>query len=148
MKKKSLKTIYSPCLNTRKKHNILEHLYGKSVTNLKAYGIDEFDFTPSLGGFDFSVGQFGYTVFEFEDKCFYVSVDGISAKLPKRHNVNELPIDDFVRRQYIGAVLTSITFDDEKYEIKFEGMDVLRGWYEPNDGHCDRSYFELEFPWV
>ena len=40
-----------------------------------------------------------------------------------------------------------IEFDGKTYWIQFEGFEILRGFYSPNDGHTDRSYFELEFPW-
>ena len=46
---------------TMSKISILKQFYGKTVTNIKAYGTDEFDFTPNLLGVDFSVRQFGYT---------------------------------------------------------------------------------------
>ena len=130
------------------KVSILKQFNGKTITNIKAYGIDEFDFTPSLGGVDFSVGQFGYAVWEFGDSCIYISIDGLSTIVPPQRNVNELPIEDRIQNCFIGAVLESIEFDGEIYWIQFAGFEVLEGYFSPNDGHTDRSYFELEFPWV
>lgn len=131
--------------NTRT--TVLTQFIGKAITNIKAYGMDEFDFTPALGGVDFSVGQFGYAVLEFGDSSIYVSVDGLSAVIPPRSNTKELPVKERVRNSFIGAVLESIEFDGKTYWIQFDGFEVLRGFYSPNDGHADRSYFELEFPW-
>ena len=127
---------------------ILKQFYGKTVTIIKAYGTDEFDFTRNLLGVDFSVGQFGYTALEFGDAKIYISVDGLSSVIPPRGNLNELVVEDCVRNCFIGAVLETIEFDGETYWIQFAGLEVLRGYYSPNDGHTDRSYFELEFPWV
>ena len=127
---------------------ILKNLYSKTVTGIKAYGTDEFDFTPNLLGVDFSVGQFGYVVFEFADDRFYISVDGISSIAPSKRNITALNIPERVQNTFLGAVLQSVSFDGEQYYIQFEGFELLRGYYEPNDGHTDRSYFELEFPWV
>ena len=69
---------------------VVKHLWGKAVTNIRAYGIDKFDFTPNMLGCDFSVGEFGYAVFEFDNDRFYVSVDGISTVVPPRKNIHEL----------------------------------------------------------
>jgi hypothetical protein len=127
---------------------ILKNLYGKTVTSIKAYGTDKFDFTPNLLGVDFSVGQYGYVAFEFGDDRFYVSVDGISSIVPPKRNITALKIPERVQNTFLGAVLQSVSFDREQYYIQFEGLELLRGYYEPNDGHTDRSYFELNFPWV
>jgi len=62
--------------------------------------------------------------------------------------VRELPVYESVLDTFVGAVLSSVAFDGEIYTIQFEGMDILQGWYEPNDGMTDRSHFELEFPWI
>lgn len=126
---------------------ILKQFYGKAITNIKAYGIDEFDFTPNLLGVDFSVGQFGYTALEFGNNCIYISVDGLSTTIPPRSSIIELTVEEQVRNCFIGAVLNSIEFDGKTYWIQFDGFEVLRGYYSPNDGHTDRSYFDLEFPW-
>ena len=130
------------------KIQILENLYGKTVTGIKAYGTDKFDFTPNLLGVDFSVGQYGYVAFEFGDDRFYVSVDGISSIVPPKRNITALKIPERVQNTFLGAVLQSVSFDGEQYYIQFEGLELLRGCYVPNDGHADRSYFELNFPWV
>ena len=127
--------------------SVLTDFVGKAITNIKAYGMDEFDFTPNLLGADFSVGQFGYAVFEFGDSVIYISVDGLSTVIPPRNHIKELPIIERVRNYFIGAVLTSIEFDGQTYWIQFDGFEILRGYYSPNDGHTDRSYFELEFHW-
>lgn len=127
---------------------ICKSLYGKTVTNIKAYGTDEFDFTPNLLGYDFSIGQFGYVVFEFGDEYLYISIDGISSIIPIKMNIAELDIPDRIKDEFLGAVLQSISFDGEQYYIQFKGLALLRGYYEPNEGYTDRSYFELEFPWV
>ena len=129
------------------KASVLTQFTGKAVTNIKAYGIDEFDFTPALGGVDFSVGQFGYAALEFGDSSIYISVDGLSTVVPPRSNIKELPVKERVRNCFIGAVLKFIEFDGKTYWIQFDGFETLRGFYSPNDGHTDRSYFELEFPW-
>ena len=130
------------------KIQILKNLYAKTVTGIKAYGTDKFDFTPNLLGVDFSVGQYGYVAFEFGDDRFYVSVDGISSVVPPKRNITALKIPERVQNTFLGAVLQSVSFDGEQYYIQFEGLELLRGYYEPNDGHTDRSYFELNFPWV
>ena len=130
------------------KIQILKNLYGKTVTGIKAYGTDKFDFTPNLLGVDFSVGQHGYVAFEFGDDRFYVSVDGISSIVPPKRNITALKIPERVQNTFLGAVLQSVSFDGEQYYIQFEGLELLRGYYGPNDGHTDRSYFELNFPWV
>ena len=127
--------------------SILTQFTDKAITNIKAYGIDEFDFTPALGGVDFSVGQFGYAALEFGDSSIYISVDGLSTVVPPRSNVKELPVKERVQNCFIGAVLKSIEFDGQTYWIQFDGFEILRGFYSPNDGHTDRSYFELVFPW-
>ena len=127
---------------------ILKNLYSKTVTGIKTYGTDAFDFTSNLLGMDFSVGQFGYVVFEFGDDCFYISVDGISSIAPPKTNITAFNIPERVQNTFLGAVLQSVSFDGEQYYIQFDGVDLLRGYYEPNDGHSDRSYFNLEFPWV
>ena len=127
--------------------SVLTDFVGKAITNVKAYGIDEFDFTPNLLGEDFSVGQFGYAALEFGDSSIYISVDGLSTVVPPRCNVKELTVPERVRNCFIGALLKSIEFDGQTYWIQFDGFEILRGFYSPNDGHTDRSYFELEFPW-
>ena len=126
---------------------VLTQFIGKAITNIQAYGIDGFDFTPNHCGLDFSVGQFGYAVLEFGDSSIYMSVDGLSTVIPPRSNIKELLVKERVRNCFMGAVLKSIEFDGKTYWIQFDGFDVLRGSYSPNDGHTDRSYFELEFPW-
>ncbi len=126
---------------------MLENLYGKAITEIKAYGVDEFDFIRNILGVDFSVGQFGYVVFEFGDSCFYISVDGISSVIPPKNNVIELSIHKPIKDTFVGVVLQSISFDGNQYYIQFDGLELLRGYYIPNDGMTDRSYFELEFPW-
>jgi hypothetical protein len=126
---------------------ILKQFYGKTITRIRAYGVDEFDFAPNLLGYDFSIGQYGYTVLDFGDSSIYISVDGLSTVVPPRSNVKELPIKERVQNCFIGAVLKSIEFDGQTYWIQFDGFEILRGFYSPNDGHTDRSYFELEFPW-
>lgn len=127
---------------------LFQHLYGKAVTGMKAYGTDEFDLTPNLLSADFSVGQFGYVVYEFDDECLCISVDGISSIAPRKRDITVLNIPERVKNTFLGAVLQSVSFDGEQYYVKFEGHELLRGHYEPNDGHADRSYFVLEFPWV
>lgn len=127
---------------------IHKRLYGKAVTGLKAYGTDEFDFTPNLLGAGFSVGQFGCVVFEFGNDCFYISIDGISSIVPPKKNITVLNIPERIQNLFLGAVLQSISFDGKQYYIQFDGFELLRGYYEPNEGYTDRSYFELEFPWV
>lgn len=127
---------------------VLEQFYGKMLTEIKAYGTDRFDFTPNLLGVDFSVGQFGYAVFLFGKSNIYISVDGLSTIVPPKNNVKELPIKQSIRDHFVGAVLEMIEYDGETYWIQFAGFEVLRGCFVPNDGHTDRSYFELEFPWV
>ena len=126
---------------------ILKQFYGKTITRIRAYGVDKFDFTPNLLGYDFSIGQYGYTVLDFGDSSIYISVDGLSTVVPPRSNVKELPVKECVQKCFIGAVLKSIEFDEKTYWIQFDGFEILRGFYSPNDGHTDRSYFELEFPW-
>ena len=79
------------------KISILKQFYAKTVTIIKAYGTDEFDFTRNLLGVDFSVGQFGYTALEFGDDKIYISVDGLSSVIPPRGNLNELVVEDGVR---------------------------------------------------
>lgn len=53
-----------------------------------------------------------------------------------------------ILQTFVGRILQSAKFDGEKYCVHFEGLDFLYGYYVPNDGLTDRSYFELEFPWV
>ena len=113
-----------------------------------AYGSDEFDFTPNLMGVDFSVGQFGYVVFELGDACFYVSVDGISSIIPPQKNIVAQNIPNRIKDTFLGALLQSISFDGKQYYIQFKGLDLLRGYYDPNEGYTDRDYFVLEFPWI
>jgi hypothetical protein len=129
-------------------NSILKQYYGKAITNITAYGIDEFDFTPNRLGVDFSVGQYGYAVFEFGEQSLYVSVDGLSSTAPQKCNAHLLPVPEEIRQTFIGAVLQSITFADEVYNLQFEGMDILKGHIEPSNGYCDRDYFTLEFPWI
>ena len=128
--------------------SILNQYYGNTVTDLKAYGIDEFDFTPNRLGVDFSVGQYGYAVLEFGERNLYVSVDGLSSTAPQKCNAHLLPVPEEIRQTFIGAVLQSITLADEVYNLQFEGMDVLKGHIEPSNGYCDRDYFTFEFPWI
>lgn len=126
---------------------ILKQFAGKAVTGIKAYGVDEFDFTPNLWGTDFSVGQFGYTVFEFGESRIYISVDGLTTIVPPRKNTKELQVPERIRNCFVGKVLQSIEFDGFHYWIQFEGLGCLEGYSSPNDGYADRAYFELEFPW-
>jgi len=128
-------------------NSLLKQFYGKTITEIKAYGIDEFDFTPNLCGTDFSVGEFGYAVFEFGKSSIYISTGGLSTVAPSREGIRELPVAERARNCFIGAVLKSVEFDGNSYRIQFDGFEALRGYYSPNDGHTDRSYFELEFPW-
>ena len=127
--------------------SLFEHLKGKAVTCVRAFGVDEFDFTHNIVGCDFSVGEFGYAVFEFEEHCLFISVDGLTIEKPRKENVHELPVHSTIIETFVGAVLESIDYDNEKYNIKFVGYDTLSGYFEPNDGMTDRAYFELEFPW-
>ncbi len=126
---------------------MLETLYGKVVTAIKAYGIDEFDFSRNILGVDFSVREFGYAVFEFGSDCFYISTDGVSSIVPPRKNIYEIPVHESILQTFVGRIFQSAKFDGEKYIIQFEELDPLYGYYVPNDGLTDRSYFELEFPW-
>lgn len=130
------------------KSSVLKQFYEKTVTDITAYGVDEFDFTPNLLGIDFSVGQFGYTVFTFGESNLYISTDGLSDDVPLRNSIYELPVDERVRDYFVGAVLESVEYDGEHYWIQFKGFDLLRGRYVLKDGHTDRTYFELEFPWI
>lgn len=130
------------------KSEILRQFVGKTVTDVKAYGLDGFDFTVDLLGEDFSVGQFGYAVFQFGESGIYISVDGLSTTVPPGKLVKELQVEQRVRDRFTGAVLRSVEFDGTNYWIRFEGLDVLRGHFSANDGHTDRAYFELEFPWA
>ena len=125
---------------------IFENLYGKALTNIKAYGTDEFDFTPNTLGRDFDVGEFGYVVWEFGENCLYISVGGLSAEIPPCQKVNELQVTDRICNHFIGAVLESIEFDGETYCIQFQGFDMLYGYFDPNEGYTDRDYFSLFFP--
>lgn len=127
---------------------ILKQFFGKTLTEIKAYGTDRFDFTPNLLGVDFSVGQFGYAVFSFGKSNIYISADGLSTIVPPKNNAKALPIEQRIRDHFVGAVLEMIEYDGETYWIQFAGFEVLRGRFVPNDGYTDRSYFELEFPWV
>lgn len=127
---------------------VLTQFYGKTITKMQAYGIDEFDFTPNILGVDFSVGQYGYVVLEFEDSNLYISIDGLSTVVPARKNIKEIPFKDAVRNCFVGAVLESIEYDGESYQIQFRDFDVLCGRYVPNEGYADRSYFELAFPFI
>lgn len=127
---------------------ILTQFVGKTTTDIKAYGVDKFDFTPNILGSDFSVGQFGYTVLAFGDLNLCISIDGLSTVIPPRKNIKELEISERIRNCFVGAMLESIEYNGEEYRIRFQGFETLRGYYSPNDGHSDRSYFELEFPWI
>ena len=126
----------------------MDHLYGKSVTNIRAFGVDDFDFTRNILGVDFSIGQFGYAVFEFDNEALYFSIGGLSTTAPPLTNLHELHVDDCIRTTFVGAILSSITSRNNVYSIQFDGLDVFRGWFVPNDGMVDRDYFEWEFPWV
>ena len=126
---------------------MLENCIGKAVTAIKAYGVDRFDFTPNLLGDDFSVGEFGYTVFEFADSCFYISTDGISSMQPTRHDVKELEIPPNILATFAGAVLQSAYCTDDAYFLQFDGLDVLEGSFSLECGYTDRNYFDLSFPW-
>lgn len=127
---------------------VLTQFIGKAIADIKAYGIDEFDFTPNILGFDFSVGQFGYAVLEFGKSNIYISVDGLSTAVPPRSDIIELQVSEQIRNCFVGAILESIEYDGKEYWIQFEGFDTLHGYYSPNEGYADRSYFELDFPWI
>ena len=57
--------------------SMFEHLKGKAVTCVRAFGVDEFDFTRNIVGCDFSVGELGYAVFEFEEHCYLFPLMGL-----------------------------------------------------------------------
>ena len=121
-----------------------QHLYGQKVTDLKAYGRDEFDFRRNIIGVDFDVGQFGYAEFIFEDGRFFISVDGLSSIRPPIKDVHELPVDSVLLESYVGTRLLSIDFNGEIYEIQFEGFEPLYGWLE-FDYWREEFYFNLIF---
>lgn len=127
------------------KIEVLKKFYGKMLTNIIAYGKDEYDFSRNILGSDFSVGQYGYVIFEFENERIYISIDGLSETVSINYNVKELNIDKIVVDTFVGSVLSYIKFDGEEYEIKFEGLDCLVGSYYPNEGLSDRSYFDIDF---
>lgn len=123
---------------------VLTQFIGKAITDIKAYGIDQFDFTPNILDFDFSVGQFGYAVLEFGDSNLYISVDGLSTAIPTRSATKELHVSKRIRNCFVGAILESIEYDGKAFWIQFQGFEMLCGYYSPNEGHTDRSYFELD----
>ena len=127
--------------------HLFEQLYGKTITDIKAYGKDKFDFARNILSADFSVGQYGYAVLIFGDSRLYISVDGLSYTVPPRKNIKELTVHQSVLDTFIGAVLLSIKFNGEEYSICFDGFELI-GRYIPCEGLTDRSYFELEFPWI
>ncbi len=127
---------------------VLTQFIGKAISDIKAYGIDEYDFTPNILGLDFSVGQFGYAVLEFDESNIYISVDGLSTAIPPRRDIKELQVREQIRNCFVGAILESIEYDGKEYWIQFQGFEILHGYYSPNDGYTDRSYFEMEFPWI
>lgn len=133
---------------SKTKTPILKQFYGKAITAIKAYGMDKYDFTVAIGCVDFSVGQFGYTVLEFGDARIYISVDGLSTIVPPRKDIQKLQIKERISNHLVGTILESIEYDGKNYWIKLQDYEVLRGYYVPNIGYTDRSYFELEFPWV
>ena len=126
---------------------MFESFFGKTLTDIKAFGVDEFDFTADLLGTGFSVGQFGYTVLEFGNECIFISTNGLSLTLPKRKNVSKLMIEEKIKKAFIGKVLTSIMYVENHYMIQFEGLEIIDGYLDINEGWCDRDYFELDFPW-
>ena len=121
-----------------------QHLYGQKVTDLKAYGRDEFDFRRNIIGVDFDVSQFGYAEFIFEDGRFFVSVDGLSSIRPPIKGVHELPVGSDIVESYVGTRLLSIDFDGEEYVIQFEDYPPLYG-LEKFLTWDNKSYFELLF---
>lgn len=124
---------------------MLENCIGKKVTAIKAYGTDRFDFTPSIGDVDFSVGEGGYVVFEFGDACFYGSTDGITSILPPhRDNVHELPVRKDILKHFVGRVLQKAWFEEETFYLQFKGMDLLHCFF--TDSLSDRNYFEFFLP--
>jgi hypothetical protein len=124
----------------------LKDCLGKPVIAIKAYGIDEYDFTRNIIGCDFSIGEFGYTVFEFQGSCFYISTDGVSSVIPHRPKSKELPVHESILETFIGRVLQSVHFEDDVYYFQFEGLDLLSGYFSLERGYTDRNYFHLDFP--
>lgn len=125
--------------------DIFKNFYGKTLTDIKAYGKDEYDFSRNILGSDFSVGQYGYVIFEFDNERIYISIDGLSETVSINNSVRELNIDKIVVDTFVGSVLSYIKFNGEEYEVKFEGMECIIGRYCPNEGLSDRSHFDFDF---
>lgn len=126
---------------------MLENCIGKTVTALRAYGVDKFDFVATFDSEDFDVGEFGYVVFEFADVHFYISTDGITQKQPYRPKAKELPVSASVSKTFLGAVLQSAFVEEGTYYLQFEGLEQLTGHFSFERGYTDRNYFCLDFPW-
>ena len=84
---------------------MIENCYGKPITAIKAFGVDEFDFSRNILGVDFSVGQFGYVDFVFGEEHIYISIDGISSIVPPKKDVHEIPVHENIHNAFVGAVL-------------------------------------------
>ena len=125
---------------------MFERFYGKVLTDIKAFGKDEFDFTVNLCGCDFDVGEFGYTVLKFADEELFMSVEGIAEEKPGRNDIIPLVVEQRTLDKFIGRKLISVNFDGGVWYVQFEGLDILECRYEQDD-RADRAYFSTEFPW-
>ena len=119
---------------------------GRQIQSIKAWGTDEYDFTPDvLGSGSFSVGEFGYVDLNFDSQHLYLSTDGMRDIVPARPDVYELPVDLSVEEMLIGAKLEKVKLCAGGYVFYFSGLPVVRCTIWNNDGHCDRDYLEFDF---
>lgn len=125
--------------------NNIEQFCGHKIIDVRAYGTDEYDFTCNLCGFGFSVGEYGFAEFIFDNGVLYFSVEGLGCEKPQRENVQELSAD-IPRSDMAGLVLEKIEYREEDQEtvLYFQESKPICCRFEPNEGYCDRDYLDVE----
>ncbi|MBQ8585322.1 MAG: hypothetical protein IJ452_03440 [Butyricicoccus sp.] len=124
-----------------------QRFYGKTVTAVYAYGMDEFDFTPdTLGSGVFDVGATGYAVLEFGSERLYISTDGLTTEKPDRPHAKPLPVHPAVTDSFLGATLETVSEDTLRghLTIRFVGFLDITASFCPHEGMCDRDYYCLD----